>query len=48
MNTKIVATNYQMQEWMDIIRNCRNSGLKTVENSLRIFDEIMTFLKKEE
>ena len=27
MNTKIVATNYQMQEWMDIIRDCRNSGL---------------------
>ena len=27
MNTKIVATNYQMQEWMDIIRDCRSSGL---------------------
>ncbi len=27
MNTKIVATNYQMQEWMDIIRDCRTSGL---------------------
>ena len=27
MNTKLAATNYQMQEWMDIIRDCRNSGL---------------------
>ena len=27
MNTKNIATNYQMQEWMDIIRDCRNSGL---------------------
>ena len=27
MNTKLAATNYQMQEWMDIIRDCRSSGL---------------------